>query len=173
MPTTLVRRYSFSPRSLRQRRRLRLNFLIHPLQLVDAPDLLRVLLRDVTVDEIFSIGVGQHVFSGLVHELGGLVKAIIQRDRKIIPAAANLAVVLLGEQAAQGSGDHALLGYSCGEGCTYGNALEEVAGEMHTLASPSAPFGATQPCSCRRHYYRCCQTAVAAVKAEPGPQRLR
>ena len=38
---------------------------------------------------------GQNVFSGLVHELSGFGEAIRQRDGQVIPAAEDIACVLL------------------------------------------------------------------------------
>jgi hypothetical protein len=37
-----------------------------------------MLRREVTVDEVFSAGVGQHFLSGLVHELSGFGEAFRQ-----------------------------------------------------------------------------------------------
>jgi hypothetical protein len=74
-----------------------------------------VLQREVTE--------GQHVFSGLVHELSGFGEALRQRDGQVIPAAEDIACVLLGEHAAQGSGDHALMGFW--------DTLQQIPGEMN------------------------------------------
>jgi hypothetical protein len=73
-----------------------------------------VLRREVTE--------GQHVFSGLVHELSGFGKALRQRDGQVIPAAEDIGCVLLGEHTAQGSGDHALMGLW--------DTLQKISGEM-------------------------------------------
>ena len=106
------------------------DLLIHPLQQVGAPDLAPVLLREVAE--------GQHILPGLVHQLSGFGKALDQRGGQVIPAAEDLAGVLLGEHTAQGSGDHALVGYSFGEGFAYGDALQQVSGEMNATALPDA-----------------------------------
>jgi hypothetical protein len=73
---------------------------IDPFQQVGAPDLFPVLLRELIVDEVFSAGVGQHVFSGLVPELCGLGEALSQRGGQVIQSAEDLACVLLGEHRA-------------------------------------------------------------------------
>ena len=103
-------------------------FFIHPLQQVGAPDFFPVLRREVTE--------GQHVFSGLVHKLSGFGEALRQRDGQVIPAAEDIACVLLGEHDAQGSGDHALMGLW--------DTLQQIPGEMNATALPHSPGAACE-----------------------------
>jgi hypothetical protein len=123
MPTTLVRR--LMERIAERTSRCDVN----PLQQVGAPDLAPVVLGEVAEC--------QHVFLGLMHERSGLGEALRQRGGQIIPARLDLRSGFLGEHAAQGSGDHALVCFQ--------DALQQVAGEMDTAALPSAPPGATPP----------------------------
>jgi hypothetical protein len=74
----------------------------------------------------------QHVLPRLVHQRGGLGKAIGQRSGQIVPAWRDLLSGFLGEHAAQGGRDHALV--------SLGDALQQVAGEMDTTPLPDAPL---------------------------------
>ncbi len=91
-----------------------------------------MLLGEVAVDEVFSAGVGQHVLLGLMHEPSGLGEALRQRGGQIIPAGLDLRSGFLGEHAAQGSGDHALV--------RFGDALQQVAGEVNAVEITKRTF---------------------------------
>jgi hypothetical protein len=69
-----------------------LDFFIHPLQQVGAPDLAPVVLGEVAE--------GKHVLFGLVHQCSGLGEALRQRGGQIIPARLVLRRCFLGEHAA-------------------------------------------------------------------------
>ena len=77
-----------------------------------------------------------------MHQCGGLGEALRQRGGQIIPAGLDLFLALLGEHAAQGSGDHALV--------SLGDALQQVAGKVDSAALPHTaleltPDGLGQP----------------------------
>jgi hypothetical protein len=72
----------------------------------------------------------QYVLLRVVHERSILGEAIHQGGGQIIPAGLDLFLALLGEHAAQGSGDHALVGF--------GDALQQVSGKVDTAALPDA-----------------------------------
>jgi hypothetical protein len=116
MPTTRVRRF---------------DLLVHPLEQVGAPDLLPVVLGEVAER--------QYVFLGPVHEISGLGEALRQRGGQIVPAGLDLRGALLGEHAAQGGGDHALV--------RFGDALQQVASKMN----PNSGNKRTSRCDAARH----------------------
>jgi len=62
------------------------------------------------------------VLPSLVHELGGFGEALRQLDGQAIPAAEDIACVFLGECAAPGSDDHALM--------ALWDTLQQISGEM-------------------------------------------
>jgi hypothetical protein len=94
MPTTLVRRLmeELAERTSRCD--------VDPLQQVGAPDL-AVVLGEVAER--------QHFLLGPVHEHSGIGEAIRQRGGQTDPTCLYFRSALLGEHAAQGGGDHALM----------------------------------------------------------------
>ena len=116
MPTTLVRRLKGGL----AKRTSRCD--IDPLQQVGAVKLFPVLLGEGSER--------QHVLPSLMHERGGLGEAIHQGGGQVIPAAEEFAGGLLGENAAQGSGDYALV--------SLGDTLQQVAGKVYSAALPDA-----------------------------------
>jgi hypothetical protein len=75
---------------------------------------------------------GQHDLLGLMHEPSGLGEALRQRGGQIIPAGLDLRSGFLGEHAAQGRGDHALV--------HFGDALQQVAGEVNAVEITKRTF---------------------------------
>jgi len=123
-----------------------LDLLVDPLQEFGAPDLFPVLLGEVAE--------GQHVLLGLMHEPSGLGEALRQRGGQITPAGLDLRSGFLGEHAAQGSGDHALV--------RFGDALQHVAGEVNAVEITKR----TSRCDAAR-----CSPAVAC--GSPCPTTIR
>jgi hypothetical protein len=74
---------------------------------------------------------------GLMHERSSLGEALRQRGGQIIPARLDLRNGFLGEHAAQGGGDHALVRFR--------DTLQQVAGEMDPKSAAKRPLGATLP----------------------------
>lgn len=139
-----------------------LDFFVDPLQQVCAPDLAPVVIGEVPES--------QHVLFGLVHERSGLGEAFRQRGRQIIPARLDLLSGFLGEHTAQGSGDHALVGF--------GNALQQVASKVDPAALPHAALQLAadrlgEPCmGVRDHQLDASEASLLEVGDELRPEGL-
>ena len=58
---------------------------VQPLMRVGAPDLAPVLLGEVQVDEVFSVGVGQHVVAGGIHYRHSCWELLAQHLGDLLP----------------------------------------------------------------------------------------
>lgn len=58
---------------------------VKPLEWVGAPDLAPMLVRGMELDEVFSVGVGQHVFLGGIHHRHGAGELLAQHRRDLLP----------------------------------------------------------------------------------------
>jgi hypothetical protein len=132
MPTTLLRR--LMERVAKRTSRCDVN----PLQQVGASDLEPVVLGEVTER--------QHVFFGFMHEGSSLGEALRQRDGQIITSGLDLRSGFLGEHAAQGSRDHALVRLLLRRSlAATGTHCSRLRAKWIRRVLPSAPLGATLP----------------------------
>ena len=105
-----------------------------------------------------------------MHERSGLGEALGQRGGQIVPARFDLSSALLGEHAAQVGGDHALV--------RFGDALQQVAGEMDPAALPDASLqvpadGLGEPAvGARDHQLDAIKAPLLEVGDELGPEGL-
>lgn len=98
------------------------NFPVNGLEVVGAPDLSPVLVKQVAE--------GKHVISGFDYVPFGPCQTLDQRAGQVIPAGLDFSSLLLVEHLGQRGGDHSLMGFW--------HSLQHVAGEMDPSALPAA-----------------------------------
>ena len=132
---------------------------------VGAPGLLPVGTREVAER--------QHVFTGLQPEIDCPGEALRQGAGQALPAGLDLSGLLLGAHRTQRGGDHTLVGYSFGEGFAYGDALQQVPGELNPAqaAQCSAPPGATLAAALQHPPDPVGETAVGIADHELDPRK--